>query len=1104
MSINNNKLSVPLLSNASQQHVHLSEHDDDKHDFQVNSSTTIIHDDMVLQHNINNLLRTYADVFDGNISADSSILPPHVIDTGGVQPVHSRQYRLSLKEEQIVRDEINKMMANGIIEPSNSPWSSQIVLVDKADGSTRFCINFRKLNSVTVRDSYPLPLVDQLLDRVASRDASVFSILDLKSGFHQIPMNPNDKPKTAFGYPGVGHFQFRRMPFGLNNATSTFQRTMDVVLGKLLFDCAAVYVDDVVVYSKDLQTHVADLEKVFKQLQLFGLRCNQKKCVFGAKQLRYLGYIISKDGIKPDTEKSRALMEFPQPSTPKSVSSFLGLASYFRRFIPNYASTAKSLYALTTVTPTEFVWMPDHQSAFDTIKHHLSTAPLLTRFDPTRKTILTVDASKAGVGSVLMQKDDSGQEFIIGFSSKQFSATQSRWATQELEGYAVFYALQHWRVYLHGIKFTLLTDHANLIWILQQEKPSKIQRWSTLIQEFNFDIIHTPGRLNVVADALSRHPIPTTETETDAVSVSTADSIHTDVHLVDPIQLQEIQKQQQQDPLLQQYIRVLRKEPTTLPPSTVTMIQSWFRLSSDGTLLRSLIVKDQFQNFVTDLIVVPESLTSTIIASVHDAEHTGVDRTFRALKKLFWWPNMRKSIKRHVRSCITCATNKSSHHHRQHGLLQPIVPTRPNEIWNIDIFGPIDQSKSGCSYIMTMIDHFSHWIELVPLPDISAATTAEAFVSRIIHRHGLPELLITDRGSNFISELFRQVNKTLGIRHSLTSALHPQANGCVEHTNKAVAEWLKALSKDELDCWDEQITALEFSLRTRVSTVTGFSPYFLQHGHDPIMPHLQNLASISKSNQLQQQHVLRLIYHQQHVINTARNNIRAAAISMKERYDTKHNDVDLPIFSLCMLYWPRYLPGKSHKAQAHWIGPFRIISQPDKLHVEILNLTTHKRYVVHVQRVKPFDVRFDATLHYRDPDDTDQLRDSPHQQPQQHDDEPDQDNNSSTPQPSSSSSLDHKHQQQQPAAADDNDEPLPPDHYEIEKIVDHRLRQGVSQYKIRWRGFPASDDSWVNESDLDVDADVLTRWLQRIPKKNQRKTRARSKSASASSSEEEV
>ena len=450
------------------------------------------------------LLGEFSDVFQNKPGLTS--LAAHHVPTGSARPVRLPPYRLPYTYRQSVKEELDEMLENGIIEPSTSEWSAPIVLVRKKDKSLRLCVDYRRLNQVSQMDAYPMPRVDELIDRVGK--ARFISTLDLTRGYWQVPVAVDDRPKTAFATP-FGLSQFNVMPFGLQGAPATFQRLMDRVI-QGLGDFSAAYLDDLIVFSETWAEHLQHVRTILQRLREAGLTAKARKCHFGADHCVYLGHVVGGGTVHPESTKLQAVRTFPIPQTKKQVQVFLGLTGYYRRFIPNYASVASPLTDLTRKSaPVQVVWSLSCDRAFEDLKQSLCTSPILRSPDFTQPFILQTDASDRGVGAVLSQLDDEEQEHPIAYFSKKLLPREERYSTVEKECLAIKLGVHAFRIYLLGRPFTIQTDHRALVWLdrLKENNP-RLTRWSLALQPYQFQVVHRAGRANSNADALSRVASP--------------------------------------------------------------------------------------------------------------------------------------------------------------------------------------------------------------------------------------------------------------------------------------------------------------------------------------------------------------------------------------------------------------------------------------------------------------------------------------------------------------------------------------------------------------------------------------------------------------------
>src|SRR3954467_5213615 len=449
---------------------------------------------------IQNLLKEYQDIFPDDLPG----LPPYrSVDHGielvdGAEPPHRSIYALSQEELQILKKTLQELLDQGFIRPSKSPYGAPILFVKKKDGSLRMCVDYRALNKLTIKNRYPLPRIDEIFDRV--QGAKVFSKIDLCSGYHQIRIQDQDIPKTAFR-TRYGHYEFTVMPFGLTNAPATFQRLVNDVFRPLLDECVVVYIDDILIYSPDLESHRRHLQQVFDILRREKLYCKRSKCDFLKSSVEYLGHVISDQGIQVDPKKIESIRVWPTPRNLSELHSFLGLTNYYRRFINEYAKKTGPLNQLLR-KDQEFRWTKDCDVAMKFLQEKLCQAPILVPADPTKPFEVTTDASDFAIGAVLSQEGKP-----VAFESRQMSPAEKNYAIHEKELLAIVHALKVWRHYLEGQEFNVITDHQSLRYLQTQDKLNRRQaRWVELLQAYHFNILYKPGKTNVVADALSRRP----------------------------------------------------------------------------------------------------------------------------------------------------------------------------------------------------------------------------------------------------------------------------------------------------------------------------------------------------------------------------------------------------------------------------------------------------------------------------------------------------------------------------------------------------------------------------------------------------------------------
>lgn len=740
------------------------------------------------------------------------------IETEG-DPIHQRPYRTPLRKRKLIEEEIKCMLKDGIIRPSSSPWASPVTLVPKKDGTTRFCIDFRRLNAVTKKDKYPLPLIQDIFDQLSG--ASIFSTLDLKSGYWQIPVRPKDIEKTAF-VCHVGQFEFLRLPFGLCNAPSAFQRLMNKVLAGLLGKTCMVYLDDIVVFSKDPVEHGRHLAEVFDRLRKAGLTLKRSKCSFGRKEVELLGYLVSGEGIRPDPEKVKAILNLAPATEKTEVRSFLGMTGYYRQCIEDYAKIAEPLIRLTR-DKEPFYWGEDQEYAFNKLKQMLTNEPVMAYPRVDRPYKLYTDACTYAVGAILVQEDDQGVERVIQYVSHQLAGSQLEWPTIEKEAYAVVYAIGKLRPYLYGAEFTVHTDHKPLLSLFtKQMKNTKIQRWAVLLAEYGAKIKYRKGSNNIRADMLSRirsQEVSTIDTDTWFDADFAEDEPDQRIPVLQGDLDRSAISQEQRETMKELY------EEASNPDSDYEINQE---------LLYSTRQPHRYAA-VYPRLMVPPSLRKKIVETAHvEMGHMSSQKTLDRIREAYLWPGMKADVRKYCFHCPVCSVHTRAREHCEMGEMP--IPAYPMQYVSADLTGPLVQSDNGNSYILSIIDHLSGWAEAYPLPNKTNEAVWKVFREEFFPRHGFVETLLTDNGREFTAGPFEEYLKGVGVKHKLTTAYRPQCNGRSERFNRTLKSMLTRLINGKRPAWETELPNALMAYRTAVSTVTGHTPFHLLYGRRSRIP----------------------------------------------------------------------------------------------------------------------------------------------------------------------------------------------------------------------------------------------------------------------------
>lgn len=812
-------------------------------------------------------------------------LIPHKIETTSNKPIRLPYRRVSPVQMAEVRELLQDLLEKKIIRRSASPYASPVVLVKKKCGAIRLCIDYRLLNDITVKDSFPLPRIDESLEAMGG--AKFFSSMDLSHGYFQITMDEQSIPYTAFRVPW-GLFEFLRMPQGLCNSPGTFQRVMEFILGDLNLRQLVLYLDDILVFATTLEEHLERLNIVFQRLIQHGLKLKGGKCCFFQSEVRHLGHVVSAEGVSVDPEKVERILNWPIPKTGTELSSFLGLASYYRRFVPGFAKIAAPLHELKCTgrkagkplrNSPNIVWSTQADEKFTTLKKLLSSAPVLNypRFD--KDFVVEVDASLQGLGACLMQEGDDRRLHPVAYASRGLRGAERNYpdfSSFKIELLGLKWAIaEKFREYLIGSKCKVLTDNNPLAHLQTANLGATEQRWVAQLAPFDLDIQYRSGRLNRCADALSRCPANAVNEDTANVSsyvCNLPESLSELIMELTTISILpvEIRKKIQSIPPLDLQ-SVADAHPTIFPSFThsqlaemqknddglaivwmcwtsewkpgddvepcTSEIKSWLRVYSQlvehhGVLYRE--VQPKYGGTVRQLLV-PQTLRTRLMEMAHDEwGHQGINRTFSILQARCFWPGLHKDVQVHLKNCFTCKTTKipspAIHTPRRH-----ILASRPLELLAID-FLKLDRGKGGFEDVLVMTDAFTKYSLAVPCRHQTAVVVARVLRDHWFSHYGAPAQIHSDQGRNFESSLIRELCKLYGIEKTRTTPYHPQGNGQTERFNRTLCQMIRSLEPSARHKWPELITQLVFLYNSTPHSVTGFSPFRLLYGREPFTP----------------------------------------------------------------------------------------------------------------------------------------------------------------------------------------------------------------------------------------------------------------------------
>lgn len=959
------------------------------------------------QISIGNLCAKYADIFylPGDKLSTTDIYTHTITLKPGTTPFFSKQYRLPHAQKHEVKQQIDEMVKEGIVEPSKSEWSSPVLLVPKKSDTTgakkwRLVIDYRKLNNCIVDDKYPLPDITEILESLSG--SIYFSHLDLHRGYYNVKLDENSRKFTAFA---SGQFQMTRMPMGLKTSPSSFSRMMNVALAGLTYEKCLIYLDDLICFGRNLDIHNKNLQDVFERLRKVNLKLNPSKCDFLKKEILYLGHVISNKGIQPDPEKINTVKNYPRPKSCDEVKRFVAFVNYYRKFIQNFAEIAYPLNALCRKNAC-FIWDQKCQQAFETLREKIISPPILQYpdFSEENNFIIQTDASNYAIGAILANKDGRP----VAFASRSLNKAEKNYPVIEKELLAIVWAVKYFRPYVYGQYFKIRTDHRPLVYLFNMKDPStRLMKFRLALEEYNFDVEYVKGCNNNAADALSRISLnELKEMHDNVVNVltraqarklrdSSVDIVPSDDWPDQPkvvgIHIKPKESVELVFTDVKKYTK-MKNEGIISHDSEVLCYANSKRtiyikfLDSQSRITRGEFVKELDKMCkeinVEDVCIVKRngnevfinSLLEEInkmkdrsgprlciikdVATVNEKDdrrvilndfhllpssgHAGMRRMSNNIKKYYYWPGIDKDVRDFVKRCDVCQRQKHST-----PIKEPMnITTTANSAFEkifLDLVGPLETDNENFSYILTLQCELSKYVEAYPLVSKKTDEVARSLVNNFILRYGVPKEIATDRGKEFISSTFQEMCKLLQIKQLHSTAYHHQSIGALEVSHKHLNSFLRIHTDKHPETWSKWLPFWCFAYNTSVNSETHFTPYELVFGKKCILPSNLN-KDIVEPIYNYESYPCELKYRIQLSQKEARDNLLFSKLKRKTTYDKYTNPITYNANDLVLIK-----NEGGNKFDDVYSAPYKVIRDITP-NVEILK--NNKLDIVHKNRTK--------------------------------------------------------------------------------------------------------------------------------------------------------
>ena len=885
-----------------------------------------IHGSESFKKRILQVLADHKEVFSSTLTAQPARVEPLQFDIDSAkwkQPANQTPHRRqSINKDVEIQRQVIDMLKTNVLSQSDAAAWSQVLLTLKPNGKWRFCIDFRQLNKLMDDKGWPLPRIDELLERVGRQKPTVFGKMDLTNGYHQMPLAQASRAYTAFK-TSMGLYEWKRVPMGLRNAAAYFQQRMATeVLTGLVHAELELYLDDILLYAQTEDEFIERLKRVLTRLKQKGIVLSPNKCSFGMKEVEILGHTVNTEGCHFSKEKLQGVLEFPLPATGTQMQSFLGLCNYFRRHVKNIADEEKNLRMLSTQFPgsRKIPWdkHPEEKTAFQKLKNAVWDCPKLFFYDPHLPVHLHTDACNTGIGAYLFQIDAEGNELPIAFMSRNLRGAELNWSTFEQECFAIHQALKKFEYLLRDVKFTIRTDHRNLLF-LNNDASSKVLHWKWDIQQYNFDVQHIPGRDNIVADLYSRlctiqSDLATQDNTEVLASIET--SINTSrgvAHILAANASKRLDTPRAWMKNNRPTDEGIHKE--------ISKVHGWGTRSENGE-----------------------------VTMAHHG-HGGVDRTLRLLRDSLppskWWTNMRDDVRTFIKNCPQCQFMQPARL-QIHAQVEPFNMSvhKPMDRWNIDTIGPLPKDEDGNQYIIVLVDAFSRFVEMYAAKDVSALSAMKAIL-QAVGRYGTPSEILTDNGSQYIAELNKQLYDHMITQHVTIMPYSHQENSIVERQNKEVMRHLRAIVFDRKikTEWSFCLPLIQRVMNASKNSTTGVTPAQLIFGNNIDLD--RNILFDSRlrdPNQPLSEYMIKLMDKQAEIVAKAQ---ATQAIVNQQHINSKlkthRNIIDFAPNQYVLWEYPEngmlQRDSRPDKISSHYRGPYRVIKSTGS-RIEIQNLIT--------------------------------------------------------------------------------------------------------------------------------------------------------------------